>query len=137
VNSPLSNPTVVAGRFAHLARGPSLEPGYVVPAVITTTASSDFRSTLRRFPGPLVIDVVAAGHRRLATCGLVLAGVETDLSSSEDNLLAIPSPLRREVPGHPLQDPWCRPWSSPFGERLDSSCSAMTADRCNDAAGFT
>jgi hypothetical protein len=80
---------------AHLARGSSLEPGYVVPAVITTTASSDFRSTLRRFPGTLVIDVVAAGHRRLATCGLVLAGVETDLSSSEDNRLASPSPLRR------------------------------------------
>ena len=137
MNSPLSNPTVVTGRSAHLARGPLLEPGYVVPAVITTTASSDFRSTLRRFPGPLVIDVVAAGRRRLATCGLVRAGVETDLSSSGDNLVTIPSPLRREVPGHPLQGPWCRPWPSPFGERLGSSCSAMTADRCNDAAGFT
>ena len=32
------------------------------------------------------------------------SGAEEDLSSSEDNLLAIPSPLRREVPGHPLQD---------------------------------
>ncbi len=131
------NPRVVTGRFAHLTRGPSLEPGYVVPVVITTTASSDFRSTLRRFPGPLVIDVVAAGHRRLATCGLVLAGVETDLSGSGDDLLAIPSPLRREVPGHPLQVPWCRPLSSPFGERLDSSSSAAWTDRRNDAAGFT
>jgi hypothetical protein len=137
VDSPWAIPRSSLVSFAHLARGSSLEPGYVVPVVITTTSSSDFRSTLRRFPGPLVIDVVAAGHRRLATCGLVLASVETDLSSSGDNLLAIPSPLRREVPGHPLQVPWCRPWSSPLGERLDSSCSAMTADRCNDAAGFT
>jgi hypothetical protein len=65
------------------------------------------------------------------------SGAEEDLSSSGDNLLAIPSPKRREVPRHPLQDPWCRPWSSPFGKGLDSSSSAMTADRRNDAAGFT
>ncbi len=47
-------------------------------------------------------------------------GAEEDLSSTGDNPLAIPRPLRREVPGHPLQDPWCRPWPSPLGNRLGS-----------------
>jgi hypothetical protein len=123
VDSPRGNPTVVAGYVAHLARGPSLGPGYVVPVVITTTTSSDFRSTLHRFPGPLVISVDAAGADRLATRGLLHTGVETDLPSSKDTLLTIPCPLRREVHRHPLQDLWCRPWPSPIGEGLGSSSS--------------
>src|SRR5439155_5268608 len=32
-------------------------------------------------------------------------GAEEALSSSQDNLLTVPRPLRREVPRHPLQDP--------------------------------
>ena len=44
-------------------------------------------------------------------------GAEEDLSSSEDNPLTIPRPLRREVPRHPLQDQRCRPWPSPFSEQ--------------------
>ena len=136
-DSTTGNPTVVAGCFAHLARGPSLGAGYVVPVVITTTTSSDFRSTLHRFPGPLVIGVDAAGHHELATRGLFVPGVETDLSSSKDTLLTIPRPLRREVLRHPLQDLWCRPWPSPIGEGLGSSLSARDTDRRNDAAGFT
>ena len=95
--------------------------GYVVPVVITTTTSSDFRSTLHRFPGPLVIGVDAAGNHELAVRGLSVPGVETDLSSSKDTLLTIPRPLRREVPRHPLQVLWCRPWPSPFGQGLGSS----------------
>jgi len=46
---------------------------------------------------------------------------EEGLSSSEDNLLTIPSPLRREVLGHPLQDRGCFPWPSPLSDRLGSS----------------
>ena len=53
-------------------------------------------------------------------------GVETDLSSSKDTLLAIPRPLRRKVPKHPLQVLWCRPWPSPIGDRLGSSSSVRT-----------
>jgi hypothetical protein len=52
-----------------------------------------------------------------------MPGVETDLSSSKDTLLTIPRPLRREVPRHPLQVLWCRPWPSPIGEGLGSSSS--------------
>jgi len=55
-----------------------------------------------------------------------MPGVETDLSSSKDTLLTIPRPLRREVPRHPLQDLWCRPWPSPIGEGLGSSSSVRT-----------
>ena len=53
-------------------------------------------------------------------------GVETDLSSSKDTLLAIPRPLRREVLWHPLQVLWCRPWPSPTGKGLGSSSSVRT-----------
>jgi hypothetical protein len=65
----------------------------------------------------------AAGYRQGCDPGR-RPGAEEDLSSSEDNPLAIPRPLRREVPGHPLQDPWCRPWPSPSGKGLGSSSSA-------------
>ena len=51
-------------------------------------------------------------------------GAEEDLSSSKDNPLTIPRPLRREVPRHRLQDQRCRPWPSPLGNRLGSSLSA-------------
>jgi hypothetical protein len=54
------------------------------------------------------------------------SGAEEDLSSSKDTLLAIPRPLRREVPRHPLQDLWCRPWPSPTGKGLGSSSSVRT-----------
>jgi len=56
-------------------------------------------------------------------------GAEEDLSSSEDNLPTIPSPLRREVPRHRLQDQRCRPWPSPLRNRLGSSLVRRTADR--------
>ena len=65
------------------------------------------------------------------------SGAEEDLSSSKDTLLTIPRPLRREILRHPLQALWCRPWPSPFGERLGSSSSVQRTDRRNDAAGFT
>ncbi len=120
VRSPSGNPTVVTACSAHLATGPSLGPGCVVPVVITTTAPSDVRSTLHHFAGSLLIGFAAAGHRREATCGR-RAGVETDISSSEDNLLTIPRPLRREVLGHPLQDQRCFPWPSPYRNGLGSS----------------
>jgi hypothetical protein len=48
-------------------------------------------------------------------------GAEEDHSSSKDNPLTIPRPLHREVPRHRLQDQRCRPWPSPFGDRLGSS----------------
>ena len=50
-------------------------------------------------------------------------GAEEDLSSSEDNPLTIPRPLRREVHEHRLQDQRCRPWPSPLRNRLGSSSS--------------
>ena len=102
------------------------ERGFVVPVVITTAASSDFRSTLHCFPGPLVIGVDAAGHHKLAARGLCMPGVETDLSSSKDTLLTILRPLHREVLWHPLQVLWCRPWPSPTREGLGSSSSVRT-----------
>ena len=40
-------------------------------------------------------------------------GAEEGLSSSHDNLLTVPRPLRRRVLRHPLQGPWCLPWPSP------------------------
>jgi len=119
-NEPEGNPTIVTGCSAHLARGPSLGAGCVVPPVITTTAPSDFRSTLHHCAGPLLIGFTAAGHREVAIRGRH-AGVETEISSSEDNLLTIPRPLRREVLGHLLQVPRCCPWPSPFRYRLGSS----------------
>ena len=112
-DEPEGNPTVFTVCSAHLARGPSLGTGYVVPPVIATTAPSDFRSTLHHFAGSLLIGFAAAGHHGWQPVA-VRAGVETEISSSEDNLLTIPSPLRREVLGHPLQDPRCFPWPSPF-----------------------
>ena len=50
-------------------------------------------------------------------------GAEEDLSSSKDNPVTVPRPLRREVPRHRLQDQRCRPWPSPFRNRLGSSLS--------------
>ena len=48
-------------------------------------------------------------------------GAEEGLPSSQDNLLTVPRPLRREVPPHPLQAPKCVPWPSPCSSRLGSS----------------
>ena len=42
------------------------------------------------------------------------------LSSSHDNFLYVPLPLRRRVLRHPLQIPWCLPWPSPASYRLGS-----------------
>src|SRR6266540_1479696 len=61
-------------------------------------------------------------------------GATEGLSSSHDNLLTIPRPLRRRVPWHPLQAPWCRPWPSPAKYRLGSLLAAC-AGIPNDAAG--
>ena len=47
-------------------------------------------------------------------------GAEEALSSSQDNLLTVPRPIRREVLEHPLQDPKCCPWPSPSKCRLGS-----------------
>ncbi len=47
-------------------------------------------------------------------------GATEGLSSSHDNPLTIPRPLRRRVLGHPLQALWCRPWPSPAKYRLGS-----------------
>jgi hypothetical protein len=48
------------------------------------------------------------------------------ISLSEDTLLAIPRPLRREVLGQPLQDQRCRPWPLPLWNGLGSSSSVAT-----------
>jgi hypothetical protein len=47
-------------------------------------------------------------------------GAEEALSSSQDNLLTVPRPIRRRVLEHPLQDPKCCPWPSPSKCRLGS-----------------
>jgi len=60
-----------------------------------------------------------SGYRK-ACCSGRRPEAEEGLSSSEDNLLAIPRPLRREVLRHPLQDPRCLPWPSPFRNGLGS-----------------
>ena len=51
-------------------------------------------------------------------------GAEEGLPSSQDNRLTVPRPLRREVPPHPLQDPECVPWPSPYSGGLGSSLAA-------------
>jgi hypothetical protein len=55
----------------------------------------------------------------------------------DGNLLAVPRPLRRRVLGHPLQALRCRPWPSPFFDRLGSLLAAPMGREPNDAAGFT
>ncbi len=57
-------------------------------------------------------------------------GAEEGLSSSEDNLLAIPRPLRREVLRHPLQGLKCLPWPSPLA--FDPPFG-LTFERCPSA----
>jgi hypothetical protein len=58
-------------------------------------------------------------------------GADEGLSCSLANLLTIPSPLRRGVLWHPLQDQKCRPWPTPNGRRLGSPFPH------DHAAGFT
>ena len=98
VDSP-GNPTVVAGCFAdtwlEVLRS---------DRVMLSRSSSLLRpppTSARHFAVSQVrwLSVsMAAGHHELAARDLLHAGVETDLSSSEDTLLTIPRPLRREIP---------------------------------------
>jgi hypothetical protein len=80
------------------------------------TTPSDFLSAACHFPA-------SAGYSQ-DRYPPPQGGAEEDLSSSEDNPLTIPRPLRREVHKHRLQDQRCRPWPSPLGNRLGSSSSA-------------
>ena len=86
--------------------------GCVVLPVVATTAPSDSLSAAFHFP--------CIGYRK-TSCSGRRPEAEEGLSSSEDNLLAVPRPLRREVLRHPLQVPRCFPWPSPFRNRLGSS----------------
>ena|SRR5487761_680487 len=47
-------------------------------------------------------------------------GAEEGLSSSHDNRVTIPSPIRRGVLRYPLQDLWHLPWPSPCANGLGS-----------------
>src|SRR5436190_19405104 len=92
-----------------------------------TTAPSDSLVAACHFPA-------AAGYRQALLPG-PQPGATEGLSSSHDNLPTVPRPLRRRVPWHPLQAPWCRPWPSPSEYRLGSLLAAC-AVILNDAAGF-
>ena len=72
----------------------------------------------RHFPGSPVID----GHAPRAAA----PGAEEALSSSHDNPLTVPRPLRRGVPRRPLQDPRRLPWPSPFHHGLGSPLVPLT-----------
>src|SRR5262249_39421588 len=69
----------------------------------------------RHFPG-------SPGYRR-TSLPTRPGGAEEALSSSQDNRLTVPLPIRRGVLEHPLQDPWCCPWPSPSKCRLGSPLS--------------
>jgi hypothetical protein len=85
-------PRPVPSLHAHLARGSSLEWGCVVPTVITTTASSDFRSAFRHFAGSLLIGVISTGHRRAAPRRHSRFRAETDLPCSTSDCVIVPPP---------------------------------------------
>lgn len=53
-------------------------------------------------------------------------GAKEALSSSQDTLVTIPLPLRREVLRHLLQDQRCRPWPSPFKARARLLLAPLT-----------
>jgi hypothetical protein len=78
-----------------------------------TTTPSDSLVATRHFP-------VVAGYRQALLPEPRRLGATEGLSSSHDTPLAIPRPLRRRVPWHPLQAPRCRPWPSPLECRLGS-----------------
>ena len=83
----------------------------------------------RPFPGVQpVIDRHAPDPRRV--------GAEEGLSSSLDNLLTVPRPLRRRVHRHPLQDPGCLPWPSPNPHRLGTLSFPPHGRSLDDAADF-
>lgn len=63
-------------------------------------------------------------------------GAEEGLSSSQDNLLTVPHPLRRRVPRRPLQDQRRLPWPSPLCDRLGTLLAVLTDGMHHDAAGF-
>jgi hypothetical protein len=72
-------------------------------------------SLLRPPPTPSRPPAVSRDHR-LSAKSLPdprRTGAEEGLSSSHDNHLDVPRPLRRRVPRHPLQVPKCLPWPSP------------------------
>ena len=72
-----------------------------------------------------------------APAAIARLGAEEGLSSSQDNLLAVQRPLRRRVPGHPLQVPGCRPWPSPNINGLGSLLIRLSAGITDDAcSGF-
>ena len=74
---------------------------------------------------------------RLAPARIARLGAEEGLSSSQDSLLAVQRPLRRRVPGHPLQVLGCRPWPSPNINGLGSLLIRLSAGIIDDAcSGF-
>ena len=83
----------------------------------------------RPFPGVRpVIDRHAPDPRRV--------GAEEGLSSSLDNRLTVPRPLRRRVPRHPLQVPGRLPWPSPNPHRLGTLSFPPHGRSLDDAADF-
>jgi hypothetical protein len=84
--------------------------------------------------GPSPLHVGSAGS---APAAIARLGAEEGLSSSQDSLLAVQRPLRRRVPGHPLQVPGCRPWPSPNVNGLGSLLIRLSAGITDDAcSGF-
>ena|SRR5579875_2418664 len=76
-------------------------------------APSDFLSAAIPLPG-------CSGYRQASLPATRRGGAEEDLPISEDNLLAVPSPLRRRAHQCPLPDPRHLPWPSPLHQRLGS-----------------
>ena len=76
-------------------------------------APSDFLSAAVPLPG-------CSGYRQASLPATHRGGAEEDLPISEDNLLAVPSPLRRRAHRCPLPDPRHLPWPSPPHQRLGS-----------------
>ena len=87
-------------------------------ALWTAFPSSDYYDPLRLPSGRLPLPGFA-GYRQHMLPGR-RPGAGEALSSSQDNLVTVPRPIRRRVHEHQLQDQWCRPWPSPLKCRLGS-----------------
>src|SRR5215831_11208936 len=97
-------------------------------AVNAPMTPSDCLLTTCHFPAALVIDRHCFPSPQ--------NGAKEALSSSHDNLLTVPRPIRREVLQYPLQDLRHRPWPSPGTHRLGSSLGPHTTGIFHDVAGF-
>ena len=97
-------------RRASMKQGPFAPDGLCCPAArsLLRPPPTPSRAAVH-FPGSPVIGRRASRRRR--------PGAEEGLSSSQDNLLTVPRPLRRGVLRRPLQVPRRLPWPSPVGRR--------------------